>query len=72
MRPGVHYDDPSGFAVVFGYLFEIDGRGIEALFKVSTDKGLYYFAAQKGSVIMLDMDENTYQFHVEVFLDRHS
>jgi len=71
LTQGEHYESLSGLSVEFGYLFDIEGHGIEALLKVITDKGTYYFAAQKASVIRLDFDEGKYELAVETFLEIH-
>jgi hypothetical protein len=57
--------------VQFGYLFIIDGHGIEALFKVITDKGILYFAAQKDSVLRVNIDEELFNDTTENFLEMH-
>lgn len=43
---GEDYKELAGTTVKFGYLFDIDNHGIEALFKVITDKTTAYFAVQ--------------------------
>ena len=58
--------------VVFGYLFDIDGHGIEALFKVITDKTIKYFAVQGTKMIMLDFSEELFQTTVDGFLNLHN
>ena len=55
----------------FGYLFVIDGHGLEALFKVTTDKGIFYFAAQKSSVIRIDINEELFIGTTSKFLSLH-
>ena len=71
LMQGADYHDLSGLTVEFGYLFDIDGRGTEALFKVITDVGTYYFAAQKGSLIRLDFSEEMFLSTTETFLQIH-
>ena len=58
--------------VEFGYLFDIDGHGIEALFKVITDKTIKYFAVQGTKMIMLDFSEELFQTTVDGFLNLHN
>ncbi len=53
--------------VEFGYLFSFDGHGIESLFKLTNDKGIFYFAAQKDQLILLDFDEGTYNAYRQSF-----
>lgn len=61
-----------GLKVEFGYLFDINEHGLEALFKVITDKETFYFAAQKKSVIRLDFNEDLFNITVDKFLELHS
>lgn len=55
----------------FGYLFDIEGHGIEALFKLVTDKTTAYFAAQGDKLMRLDFNEELFRTTVESFLDMH-
>lgn len=55
----------------FGYLFEIDGHGLEALLKITTDKGTFYFAAQKSSLMQLDFNEELFKDTTHTFLSLH-
>lgn len=71
LQKGVHYNDLEYMTYEFGYLFLIEGRGVESLFKVTTDKGLYYFAAQKNSVMLLHLNEEIYQNTITKFLSMH-
>jgi len=71
LRQGVDYNDLSGITVEFGYLFEIEGRGTEALLKVMTDMGTAYFAAQKGSLMRIDITEDIFALTAEKFLEMH-
>lgn len=72
LKQGEHYNDLAYTEIEFGYLFDIDGHGLEALFKITTDKGTFYFAAQKQSLIMLDFNDELFQTTTEGFLDLHS
>ncbi len=56
----------------FGYLFDIERHGIEALFKLVTDKTTAYFAAQGDRLMRLDFNEELFQTTVEGFLDMHN
>ena len=71
LSQGEHYESLADLSVEFGYLYEFEGHGIEALIKVITDKGTYYFAAQKSSIIRLDFDEAKFKLAVESFLGIH-
>ena len=55
----------------FGYLFDIDDHGIEALFKLTTDKTTAYFAAQGDKLMRLNFNEELFRTTVEGFLDMH-
>lgn len=55
----------------FGYVFEFDGHGLEALFKITTDKGVFYFAAQKQSILRLELNEALFQGTTDTFLELH-
>jgi len=68
---GEHYDDLLGLTVEFGYLFDFEGHGIEALFKIITDKGIFYFAAQKDSLMKLDFSEEYFKAHTQTFFEIH-
>lgn len=71
LTPGEHYDQLAYTSCEFGYLYEIEGHGLEALFKVITDKGTYYFAAQKSSLIRLAFNEELYKSTTDNFLSMH-
>ena len=55
----------------FGYLFDIEGHGIEALFKLETDKTTAYFAAQGDKLMRLNFNEELFRTTTEGFLDLH-
>ncbi|MCL2163718.1 MAG: hypothetical protein FWH55_04825 [Oscillospiraceae bacterium] len=71
LAQGVDYDELSGLTIEFGYLFDIDGRGIEALFKAATDKGTFYFAVQKNSLMRINITEDMFVITTEQFLEAH-
>lgn len=56
----------------FGYLFVIENHGLEALFKIKTDKGIFYFAAQGNSILSLDLNEELFAGTTDTFLQLHS
>lgn len=57
--------------VEFGYLFNIEGHGVEALFKVITDKTTAYFAIQGRNMLRLEFSEELFQTTVDGFLSLH-
>ena len=66
------YENLTCTKVEFGYLFDIDGHGIEALFKVITDKTIKYFAVQGTKMMILDFSEELFQTTVDGFLNLHN
>lgn len=69
--PNEDYEKLDNTICTFGYLFVIDGHGIEALFKIITDKATFYFAAQKNSVLRLNFNEELFQTTTDTFLSMH-
>ncbi len=67
----IDYQDLINTKVVFGYLFDIEGHGIEALLKVITDKTTAYFAVQGESLLRLNFSEELFQGTTETFLILH-
>ena len=57
--------------VEFGYLFDIDDHGIEALLKVITDKTTAYFAVQGTSMMRLNFSDELFNTTVEGFMNFH-
>lgn len=49
----------------------IDDHGLEALFKIITDKEIIYFAAQGHSILVLDFNEELFQNTTQQFLSYH-
>ncbi len=71
LKEEIEYDELLGTRCEFGYLFVIDGHGLEALFKITTDKGTFYFAAQQNSLMRLSIDEAYFEEATRVFLSLH-
>lgn len=71
MVQGEDYEELAGTTVKFGYLFDIDNHGIEALFKVITDKTTAYFAVQGENMMRLNFNEELFQSTTETFLSLH-
>lgn len=72
LQEGTDYENLAHTKVEFGYLFDFEGHGIEALFKIITDKATAYFAVQGTNMIRLDFSEELFQTTVDGFLDLHS
>ena len=71
LQENVDYDNLAYTKVEFGYLFDIDGHGIEALLKVITDRTTAYFAVQGEKLMRLNFSEALFQTTVDGFLDLH-
>ncbi len=71
LTQGKDYEELAGLQCQFGYLFQIEDHGLEALFKVTTDKGVIYFAAQKTSLMRLNFTEELFRGTTETFLEMH-
>ena len=68
---GEDYGELANTKCEFGYLFDIDDHGIEALFKLTTDKTIAYFAAQGDKLMRLNFNEELFNTTVDGFLDMH-
>ncbi len=68
---GEDYGELANTKCEFGYLFDIEGHGIEALFKLTTDKTTAYFAAQGDKLMRLDFNEELFKSTTEGFLSMH-
>ncbi len=71
LEAGVDYGELAGTKCEFGYLFDIDGHGLEALFKIITDKTTAYFAAQGDKLMRLDFNEELFNTTTDGFLSMH-
>lgn len=69
--PGEDFGELANTKCEFGYLYVIEDHGIEALFKLTTDKTTAYFAAQGDKLMRLNFNEELFQTTVEGFLDIH-
>ncbi len=69
--PGEDYGELVNTQCEFGYLFDIEGHGIEALFKLTTDKTTAYFAAQGDKLMRLNFNEDLFKSTTEGFLEMH-
>ena len=68
---GEDYGELANTQVTFGYVFMIDGHGLEALYKITTDKTTAYFAAQGDKLMRLNFNEELFNSTVEGFLSAH-
>ena len=72
LEEGSDYIDLAYTTVQFGYLFDIDDHGLEALLKVITDKTTAYFAVQGTSMMRPNFSDELFETTVAGFLDLHS
>lgn len=72
LQEGIDYENLAYTKVEFGYLFDIEGHGIEALFKIITDKTARYFAVQGTEMLRPNFSEELFKTTVDGFLDLHS
>ena len=71
LNKGEDYEELAYTKVEFGYLFNIEGHGIESLFKVITDKTTVYFAVQGPKLMRLDFSEELFRNTVDGFMEIH-
>lgn len=50
-----------GLGISMGYLFTTEENQLEGLFQIGFSGKTYYFAAQKGKLMMVNIDENMFQ-----------
>ncbi len=72
LQEGEDYNELVNTKVEFGYLFDIEDHGLEALFKVMTDRTTTYFAVQGTSLMRLKFNEELFEATVDTFLDLHN
>lgn len=72
LREGEDYTQLNGLSCTFGYLYEFEGHGVEALFYITTDRGCFYFAAQGSSLKWLDINKEQFQAYQQSFLEMHN
>ena len=72
LEEGIDYTELAYTTVEFGYLFDIEDHGLEALLKVVTDKATAYFAVQGTSMMRLNFSDELFETTVAGFLDLHS
>ena len=65
------YSELANTIVEFGYLYDFECHGIEALLKVVTDKETVYFAVQGTKMMRVDLTEETFNAYVEGFIKIH-
>lgn len=68
---GEDFTELANTKVEFGYLYYFEDHGIEALYKLETDKTTAYFAAQGNKLMRLNFTEELFRSTIEGFLDAH-
>ncbi len=71
LEKGTDFEELANTQCTFGYLFEIEGHGLEALYKLVTDKTTAYFAAQGDNLMRLNFNEELFQNTVDGFMELH-
>lgn len=71
LTPGQDYHKLDYTMCEFGYLYLIEGHGIEALFKMRTDVGTFYFAVQGKTLRCLLFNEELFRQTTAGFLSLH-
>lgn len=68
---GRDYQERSELKAEYGYIFLIEEHGFEALFKIMSNVGTFYFAVQGEKIMALDFDEKLFRATSETFLSLH-
>lgn len=71
LTPGADYTEMAYTSCDFGYLFLFEGRGVEALLKVVTDRTTVYFAVQGDTFTRQKYNEDMYKSTVSAYLALH-
>ena len=62
----------SSFQMQFGYIFTKEDGLLEALIKTICDEKTFYFACQKGTLMLINIDENQYNETINYMKNNHS
>lgn len=62
----------SRFQIQFGYIFTKEAGALEALMKTICNEKSFYFACQKGSLMLININENQYNETINYMKDSHS
>ena len=60
------------FQMQFGYIFTKEDGLLEALIKTICDEKTFYFACQKGTLMLINIDENQYNETINYMKNNHS
>lgn len=64
-------DDYKGLSLHMGYIFLTEEEKVEALFKICFSGKTHYFAAQKGSLMAVNLNEEMYQQTINYMVANH-
>lgn len=64
-------EDFKGLGISMGYLFSLDDGQIEGLFQITFSDKAYYFAAQKGKLMMVNINQDMFEQTVEYMKSNH-
>ena len=67
LQKDLDYAELANTIVQFGYLYEFENHGLEALFKVVTDRTIAYFAVQGEKMMRLNLTEAVFDAYVDSF-----
>ena len=62
----------SNFQIQFGYIFSKEDGVLEALMKTICNEKVFYFACQKGSLMLININENQYNETINYMKTNHS
>ena len=65
-------NDLPNFQIQFGYIFSKEDGVLEALMKTICNEKVFYFACQKGSLMLININENQYNETVNYMKTNHS
>lgn len=65
-------NDLPNFQIQFGYIFTREDGGLEALMKTICNEKIFYFACQKGSLMLININENQYNETINYMKTNHS
>lgn len=65
-------NDLPNFQIQFGYIFSKEDGVLEALMKTICNEKVFYFACQKGSLMLININENQYNETINYMKTNHS
>ena len=68
----INESELSNFQIQFGYIFTKEDGVLEALMKTICNEKIFYFACQKGSLMLININENKYNETINYMKANHS